>query len=1228
MARAGLPQIEVFNPFPGLRPFGPEEAHLFFGREEHIDELLEKLRRHRFVSLIGSSGSGKSSLVLAGLFPALNGGAAGAEWRIACMRPGNDPIRNLARALRDPAVLAGSGETDRTDPNEAELECDITEATLKRSHLGLIRAVEEIRLRPGESLLLLVDQFEELFRYDRMAAGVAGDLTKAFVQLILEAARQPGLPIHILITMRSELLGQCVRFPGLPEAINAGQYLIPRLNRRQRESVIVGPARVGGAEISAPLLQRLLNDVGDNPDQLPILQHALMRTFDLWRKRERPDEPIGLADYEAAGTMARALSQHAEEIFAELTADQRRTTETLFRSLTGKSAEGYEIRRPASLGEIAGIAGATVEEVLDVVERFRAPGRTFLVLPSGVPVSAGTMVDISHESLMRIWDRLRAWTRDEAEAAEFYRRLALAVRLHAAGEAGLWRDPELELGLRWRERQKPNAAWARRYGFALEPALELLERSREARDQEREEKEAARRHELEQAQALAEAEQLRAEAERRTAERLRRTVLAVSVALLVAVVSTIWAVAQDQKAQKLSRASAEQEVLALAASADHLVDAGNRFSALLEALQAGERLRRLTARVGPEPELRQSVEDTLIHALFGLVETNRWYAHAAWPTTLAFNHDGSELISAGWEQIIRRWKVDGTALPSLVGHAAPVFALAASPVDAGLVSGDGAGALRFWRPDGRSVEVPRAHDGKAVRSLHYSPDGSLVASGGDDGRIRLWHPDGTPADTGPPPLKCKIQSVRFHPREPLLASGCDDGMVDLWRRGPDGAWSLWIEIHAHAGPVTALSFDASGERFASAGADGWTRLWSLQGSPLATYESNGPVYAVTFGPGDRSVVSGGADHAIRIWSDDGQKTVLTEHPQPVTGLALSPDGRTLASTSRDMTVRLWQLDNPYATTLTGHRGTVWEVDINASGSLIASGGDDGSVKLWSTGGRLLASFDAFHSLARTVRFSPDGHILAAASHDGNVRFWEVGDGGNAREIARFLADPAGVNEISFSPDGRTVVTAGLGGLLCFWRVAPGEGHPIGQMRPGGQIWGARFGPAGELLWMGSDPDVRLRLAGRSEALHLRGHAGGVVRGDFSPQSHRIATAEVRGTAILWRSDDGFMIRRLSGSHQANSVEFSPDGEQLAVAGLDGVVRLWRADDGKLRRSLLGHSSSVTFAAFDPGGRFLVTSSADETIRIWRHLDLGFAELMAAGERWVRDYRHLPAEVRE
>jgi tetratricopeptide (TPR) repeat protein len=535
------------NPFPGLRPFETDEYRLFFGREGQADALVERLERSRFLAVVGTSGSGKSSLVRAGLLPALRGGmmaGAGAGWRIALTRPGHDPVGNLARALAEDGVLSEAGAGLRPAEREA-----VVEATLRGGSLGLFETAARARL--GHKLLVVVDQFEELFRFRaaRAAAGAIDDDASAFVKLLLEAARQRELPVYVVLTMRSDFLGDCAQFQGLPEAINDGQYLIPRMTRDERRFAVTGPARVARGRMSEPLVNRLLNDVGDNPDQLPILQHALMRTWDYWSERRRDGEPVGLEHYEAVGTMADALSLHADEAWDELPDERsRRVAEALFKSLTERGADNREIRRPTRLGEICGVAGATPEEVAGIVEVFRREGRSFLMPPAGVALTPETVIDISHESLIRNWARLREWVRDEAEAARIYRRLADAAVANRAGEGGLLDDVTLAWVGRWRERYHPNRAWGVRYHPEYDAAMAYLEESRAASEKRTADARERDERELERARTFA-------EEQRRAALRLRRLLVvlaAVSVLALGAAGGAAYAYTLARSNQKLA----------------------------------------------------------------------------------------------------------------------------------------------------------------------------------------------------------------------------------------------------------------------------------------------------------------------------------------------------------------------------------------------------------------------------------------------------------------------------------------------------------------------------------------------------------------------------------------------------------------------------------------------------------------------------------------------------
>ena len=483
MSAAPVAGAWLANPFPGLRPFHESEQHLFFGRESQIDTMIDKLAATRFLAVVGTSGSGKSSLVNCGLKPALRRGvmsSAGTSWRMAHFRPGSDPIKNMAKSLVQPDGLFRTPEVEGMSVEQ------IVEATLRMSKLGLVDAYTQAVLAHPTSLLVIVDQFEELFRYRNLQSASEDEQgteekAVAFVNLLLEAAASPH-PIYVVITMRSDFLGDCAQFFGLPEAINRGQYLVPRMSRDERRAAIAGPVAVAGGQISPILLTRLVNDVGDNPDQLSILQHALNRTWAEWQ-RQGGAGAMDLPHYEAIGTMTHALDYHAEKAYGELQGEEQKAIcEKIFQAITDKGTDARGIRRPTSAATLCAIAGVSIDELTPVLASFRKPSRSFVMPPVSDTIAPDTVIDISHESLMRVWNRLKSWVEDEADSADQYQRLVQNATLHAKGAAGLMTDPELSLTLDWQQKRQPNAAWGERYRPGFEAAIKFLDESRQARD--------------------------------------------------------------------------------------------------------------------------------------------------------------------------------------------------------------------------------------------------------------------------------------------------------------------------------------------------------------------------------------------------------------------------------------------------------------------------------------------------------------------------------------------------------------------------------------------------------------------------------------------------------------------------------------------------------------------------------------------------------------------------
>jgi hypothetical protein len=479
-------------PYPGLRSFHREETDLFFGREDCIHTLVDRLALTRFLAVLGSSGTGKSSIVKTGLLDALEIGLmakAGARWRIVDFRPGSAPLANLAREL-----------IKSEDPHREadEFEVNLLRGFLARGPRAIIEWCQDGNLPANTNLLLLADQFEELFRYQDYAGK---EESEAFVALLLESAHSPEFPIYVTLTMRSEYLGACALMDGLAETISRGMVLTPRMTREQCRAAIVGPARVCDIRIEEPLVNQLLNDLANfapwddsgsadqldrlvrRADQLPLLQYTLNRLWLDARNRGADRIQLRLSDYKAIGGLGGALDAHGNELLDELAKKGlAAATEKIFQSLIAGATVAEAVRRPQKFGDLVALCDGNVKAVEDVLYTFCAPGCNFLApdlhdpgREKRVPIAPGRWIDISHESLIRQWKKMADWLNKENVAAQYWRRLKDRM---ADGEPLQGR--ELENLIAWRDETKPNEVWAKRYGGGFKEAMAFLSKSESA----------------------------------------------------------------------------------------------------------------------------------------------------------------------------------------------------------------------------------------------------------------------------------------------------------------------------------------------------------------------------------------------------------------------------------------------------------------------------------------------------------------------------------------------------------------------------------------------------------------------------------------------------------------------------------------------------------------------------------------------------------------------------
>ncbi len=973
--------VLTINPFPGLRPFQIEESHLFFGREGQSDEVLLKLSKNRFVGIIGPSGSGKSSFIYCGVMPILYGGFltdTSPDWEVVVTRPGNAPIDNLAEAL-----LKNQPDFIASDPEERKIKRTIYSTLLKSSSLGLVEAIEQTRKSADKNYLILVDQFEELFRFKDSQDLNAVNETLAFVNLLIEAVDYPDVPVYVAITMRSDFIGDCAQFPELTRKINDSHYLIPQLTREQKRTAIEGPVAVGGGSIAPRLVQQLLNDLGDNPDQLPILQHALMRTWTYWTQfRESEDESLDLKHYEAIGTMSEALSMHANEAYDELTEEQKHVCEILFKAITEKRGENFGIRRPTRLNEIAAIADVPESEVISVVEKFRAPGRSLLTPSYGNALTSRSMVDISHESLMRIWVRLKNWVDDEAEAVQMYMRLSEAASMYQVGKAGLWRPPDLQLALNWQSKHKPTLVWGQRYNPAFERTMIFLEYSKKEWETEQ------RAKEREQKQKL---------------RRVRIFALVLGLATIISIGFLVFALLQTQIAKENAAEAERQKTEAQIQTqlAEKARDEAN--IARDEALAAKE----------AEAQQRAEAEAARQEALdnFTLAKRNELQAKeneriANLERTRAEENEkeaifqGEQARKSAAEALRQRYIAQAKAMAvkskelndpeqqALIAQQAFKFN---SEHQGYRYDNDVYNGLYFAlsKNDHALTKSLKAHDNGAARTLVTHAEDNTIYSGGSDGRIIRW------------------RSVNGEWRSELLVETKDYQYYS-------------IDVSHDEKYLVAAGLNTQSET------NNYVEIYEL-GNMKATPRK---ITGYSYGVENILIVPDGKGFFARDNSGRSIKycdlTTVKEVLKPavkINAIALSPDGRYLAGAGDNGSLYIWDVNNALAAKEVENIGNpLTAVEFDPTSRIIVTGDNRGVVKLYdNAAGMVVRVLSGHTSGIEQIRYNHAGNFMATASKDKTVRLWNIN---NLKEQPIVLSDHKDwVWSATFSPDDEQLLAS-------------------------------------------------------------------------------------------------------------------------------------------------------------------------------------------------------------
>ncbi|WP_345535006.1 AAA family ATPase [Phytohabitans rumicis] len=1160
-------------PYQGLAAYGEADAARFFGRERATRALVARLGQALItggiVTLVGASGSGKSSLLRAGLIPALARGAlpakGSANWPVVLTVPGADPVR----ALVDQIPCLSEALDASADTAGEEFAAKVRAACVSHA---------ERLARPEARLVLVADQFEEAFTLCRDDAR-----RSAFIRA-LQAACTPAtpggpVPAVVILGLRADFYGRCLEYAELAGALQDRQMVLGPMTSTELRDAITRPAQAVGLRPEAGLVEVLRRDLGGtpgaggagayDPGALPLLSHALLA---IWQRRQAGR--LTVSGYRAAGGIHGAVAATAERAWAQLRPDGQAAARRLLLRLVRIGEDTRDTRRRTSSAELTRHSpdSAAAAEALEVLARERL-----------VTLDAGC-VEISHEALLRAWPRLRRWI-DQDRAGNL-------ARQRLEEDAAAWerqgRDPSLIY----------RGARLETVRYQMKPAerVELTTAARAFLT-------ASTRH------------------RRRAIWARRGAVAAVALAAVVAVAAAAVAVRQRDEA-------VFRQVLA---EADRLQATDQSLSAQLNLV--AHRMRRddkdvytrlisttntplatpLTGHTGAV-YLTSFRPDGRVLATASYDNTARLWdlrdpthpaplgkplaGHTSWVTTAVFRPDGRLLATAGDDKTIRLWDVTDPANASPVGRPitgtnGTVYLVAFSPDGHTLATANEDHTVRLWdvRDPAHPAPLGRPLTGHtaAVRSVAFSPDGRLLASAGDDQTIRLWNV-ASPAHavlmgrplTGHSAL---VHSVAISPDGRTLASGSKDKTIRLWNvSDPARPAPLGAPLTGHNGPVWSVKFSPDGRALASGSVDSTTRLWNLAdpstanqlGPPLTA--NTGIVFAVEFSPDGRTLAAGSADSVVRVWSIP--PGILAGHTASVVRVAASPDGDTLATASDDQTVHLWSVADPSRPTplgqITKHKGLTYWAAFSPDGNTLATTSNDQTIRLWNVTDRagpvpFRKPIATHNRYTAPVDFHPGGHILATTSDDQTVQLWNTVDPDRPTALGPPLTGHTGyVNSVAFSPDGQLLATASSDKTVRLWDVRDPT-HPV--------------------------PFAHV----------LSGHTGPVTHAVFAPDMRVLATASDDKTIQLWDVHDPnnptALGPRINGHNESvSSVAFSPDGQLLATASSDKTVRLWSLHDPAtpkpLGEILTGHTAGIRSLVFGPENSTLATASTDSTIRLW------------------------------
>jgi WD40 repeat protein/ABC-type dipeptide/oligopeptide/nickel transport system ATPase component len=1087
-------------PYRGLSAFREKDAKFFFGRDIFIDRLLTAVREKPFVAVLGRSGSGKSSIVFAGLIPKLRqeGG-----WLILDSRPGNSPFYRLSRQL---AQFLTPNWQNISESTQRRTTARLA-ATLQQETNALRDKVAQILQNNPTTphLLLVIDQFEELYT-TRLE-----DERKPFLNSLLSATKAAPAYIDftVVITIRDDFYGLTMDDRSLVDALHNADVKLGPMKRKELQEAIEKPAKLQGVEIEDCLTERLLDAVGEEPGLLPCLEFALTQ---LWDKQK--NRVLNHSAYKTIGGVEKALANHAEEIYNKLENDEeRQQVQRIFLQLVNfKESAKNDTRRLATRSQIGNDNWHLVQRLAN--KRLVVTGQDF--------ATQEQTVEVVHEALIRGWDRLKQWLAENQQFRAWQERLRSAIDRWKGieyDESGLWRGKLLLEAEEW--------VTQRRDEITTDEII-FIQKSREYEDRGRKiQEETLRQAQLSEIGELISGSEFRLEKHDRIG------------ALLTAV----------KAGTKLKSVTASPDEIK-----QRIVD---RLQQTLTGIQEVNRLeghRNTINQISFSPDgqtiASASADKTIKLWRFDGTAIASFSEHSDMVAGVNFSRDGQAIVSTSYDKTIKFLRLDGTVFMTLSEHTETINRVVFSPDGQTFASASDDRMVKLWTTDGqliRTLEHP-----SMVYDVVFSPEGQMLASCCLFGTIHLWNIDGTPLQTFQN-NRDAVNELDFSPDGRILVSASDDRSITLWNLNGTQIRS----INQHEQSVKSVKFSPDGKLILSGSADKTVRLWQLDGTVVQIfYGHTDSVNTVKFTLDGNLIVSASTDKTIRIWQ---RRADILYHHDPVKGVDFSPNSQMIASATHEGLIRLWEEDGTLTKTFDRHKNIVNHlISFSPNGQLIAAAGVEEQVKIWSIDGQLLKVIDGYCD--SNVSFSPDNSTIIFSGHpdapfeNRAIELYTI----DGNHLHSFYGHTDRIWSVCFSPDGQLIASASHDATVKLWQLDGTLLHTFVGHRD--RLSSVHFSPDGQTLVSAShDTTVKLwKLDGT--LLHtFEGHTSKVIGVKFSPNGQTIISASHDKTLKLWNLEGKLLRTFLGHTDLISNLSFSPDGQKIASSSADNTVRIWAID---------------------------------------------------------------------